>query len=58
MLVAVYCNAFTNNAAAVVDCFGDRQYFEITRGKIAKQIEIVHLPIDKEKGVFGLVGGG
>ena len=55
MLFVVERNAFADDLATVVDGLGYRQYFEITRGKIAKQIEIVHLLIDKEKGVFGIV---
>lgn len=57
MLLAVESYAFANNFEAVIDCLGDNQHFEITGGKIAKQVEIVHLPIDKKEGVFGLVGG-
>jgi len=57
VLVAVDCNAFTNNEAAIVDGFGDSQHFEVARGKIAKQVEVVHLTIDSKEGVFGIVGG-
>jgi hypothetical protein len=57
VLIAVDCNAFTNDEAAIVDGFGDSQHFEVARGKIAEQVEIVHLSIDIEECVFGLVGG-
>ena len=55
MLIAVGRDAFANDVQAIVNALGDSQHFEVARGKIAKQIEIVHLPIDKEKGVFGFV---
>jgi hypothetical protein len=58
MLIGVDGNAFPNDLATIVDGFGDSQHFEVTRGKIAKQVKIEHLLIDKEKGVFGIVACG
>ena len=57
MLLAVESYAFANNFEAVVDGFGDSEHFEIADGKIAKKVKVVHLPIGKEEGVFGIVGG-
>jgi hypothetical protein len=57
MLLAVESYAFANNFEAIVDGFGDSEHFEIADGKIAKKVKVVHLPIGKEEGVFGIVGG-
>ena len=58
MLLSVQRNTLTNNFEAIVDRTGRTQHFEIARGKIAKQVEIGHLPIGVEEGVFGIVTGG
>ena len=57
MLLAVESYAFADNLEAVIDRLGDSENFEIADGKIAKKVKVVHLPIGKEEGVFGIVGG-
>lgn len=58
MLVAVERNPFADNQGTVINCLGDRQDFEVTDGKVAKQIEVVHLPFDEQKGMFRIVARG
>lgn len=58
MFVAVQRDAFPNDEGAIVDRLCHRQDLEVTVGQVAKQIEIVHLPLDVKEGMFGVVSGG
>ena len=55
MLIAVQGNSLPHYYGAVVDRLSDRQHLKVTVRQVAKQIEIVHLPVDKQKRVFGIV---
>jgi hypothetical protein len=55
MLLAVESYAFSDNLEAVIDRLGDSEHFEIADGKITKKIEIVHLTVDIQEGMFGFV---
>ena len=55
MLLAVESYAFADNLEAVIDRLGDSENFEVTSGKVAKQIEIVHLTVHIQEGMFGFV---
>jgi hypothetical protein len=56
VLVAVLGNSVPDNHARITDGPRDSQHFEITLGKIAERVEVVHLVFDKKKSVFGIVG--
>ena len=56
VLVAVLSNAVADNDQRIADRARDGQDFEIRLGKIAEVVEIVHLVLNKKKGVFGIVG--
>ena len=58
VLVAVLGNSVADNHARITDGPRDSQYFEITLGKIAERVEVVHLVFNKKKSVFGIVAGG
>ena len=55
MLVAIGGNTFADNLTAIIDgpCYG--QYFEVTCGEIAKQIEVIHLALRVKECVFGAI---
>src|ERR1700736_2145257 len=58
VLVAVFGNPVADNHARITDGPRDSQHFEITLGKIAEHVQVVHLVFDKKKSVFRIVGGG
>jgi hypothetical protein len=58
VLVAVFGNSVADNHARITDGPRDSQHFEISLGKIALHVQVVHLVFDKKKSVFGIVGGG
>lgn len=55
MLVAVGSNTFADNLTAIIDGPCDRQYFEITCGEIAKEIEVIHLALRVKECVLGTI---
>ena len=58
VLVAVLSDSVADNHARITDGPRDRQHLEISLGKIAQRVEVVHFVFDKKKSVFGIVGGG
>jgi hypothetical protein len=58
VLVAVLGNSVANNHARIIDGPRDGQHFEISLGKIAERVEVVHFVFNKKKSVFGIVGRG
>ena len=58
VLIAVLGNSVADNHARITDGPRDRQHFEISLGKIAQRVEVVHFVFDKNKSVFGIVGRG
>ena len=57
VLVAVFGNSVADNHARITDGPRDSQHFEISLGKIALHVQVVHLVFDKKKSVLGIVGG-
>ena len=58
VLVAIFGNSVADNHARIADGPRDSQHFEVSLGKIAERVEVVHLVFNKEKSVFGIVGDG
>jgi hypothetical protein len=58
VFVAVFGNPVADNHARITDGPRDSQHFEITLGKIAEHVQVVHLVFDKKKSVFRIVSGG
>ena len=57
MLLSVIGRAFADDMARIADRLRRAQHFEIAQAKIAKRVEVVHLPAHEEEGVLGPVGG-
>lgn len=55
MFVAILGNPVANDDHRIADRARDGQDFEISLGKIAKVVEVVHLVLNKKEGVFGIV---
>ena len=58
VFVAVLGDSVANNDAGITDCSRDGQDFEFALGKIAEHVEIVHLVVDIQERVFGIIAGG
>jgi hypothetical protein len=56
VLVAVLGNSVADNYARITNGPRNSQHFEITLGKIAERVEVVHFVFDKKKSVLGIVG--
>lgn len=55
---AVISDAFAGYEARVADGFCDHQNPEVALRKVAKRVEVEHLPIEIEKRVLGVIGRG
>jgi hypothetical protein len=58
MFVAVARDAPANDQAGIADRGRDREHFEAGLGRIAKSVEIKHLPVGVKECVLGVVGRG
>jgi hypothetical protein len=58
VFVAVGRDSPANDQAGITDRGRDRKHFEAGGGRIAKGVEIVHLPTDVKECVLGIIGRG
>lgn len=58
VFVAVLGDSVADDHARITDGPRDSQHFEISLGKIAKRVEVIHFVFDKKKSVLRIVGRG
>jgi hypothetical protein len=56
VFVAVLGDSVADDHARITDGPRDSQNFEITLGKVAERVQVIHFVFDKEESVFGIVG--
>ena len=58
VFVTVFGDSVADDHARITDGPRDSQNLEITLGKVAQRVQVIHFVFDKKKSVFGVFGRG